>query len=199
MAEEAATALLALWNDVAPGQDTRYNAWHAHEHVPQRLSVPGILWAWRYGLQQPGAAPRYLTLYGLREAEVLDGAPYQALLHEPTPWSREMRPALRNITRWVCVLDAPSAWSAPPARLAVWTEPVASIDRGQAADADPRARLLARRLTGARPLPWLTTDAKDGRGGIDGDTLACIALEEPDATTQGDPANSTIYRLLSAH
>lgn len=201
MAEEVATALLVLWNDVTPDQDARYNAWHAHEHVPQRLTVPGILWAWRCGLEQPGAAPRYLTLYGLRDAEVLDDARYQALLYEPTPWSREMRPALLNITRWVCTLDAQSALPAPPARLAVWTGSRAKMGGvwAPAAEADARGRLLARRLPDARPLPWLTTHARDGRGGIDGDMLACTAHDAAAAATPVGQANCSIYQLLSVH
>src|SRR5688500_2038945 len=101
---DQATALLALWNDVGPELDAQYNDWHAHEHVPERLTVPGILWGRRYGRPAEDGAPRYLTLYGLRDAGVLDSEPYQRLLREPTPMSRAMRPALTNVSRWICTL-----------------------------------------------------------------------------------------------
>ena len=42
------TAFLALWNDIAAARDAEYNLWHTREHVPERLSVPGILTGKRY-------------------------------------------------------------------------------------------------------------------------------------------------------
>ncbi len=142
-----ASALLALWNGVTPALDADYNAWHAQEHVPERLTVPGILWARRYAAFWPQTGPRYLTLYGLRHAQVLEEAAYQRLLREPTPLSAQMRPHLCHLSRWVCALPVPQA--PPPGEgLRVCTadaEPAA----GQPAD------LLARRLADAAPLPWL--------------------------------------------
>src|SRR4030095_38350 len=91
---DAATALLALWNDVDPGFDAEYNDWHADEHVPERLTVPGILWGRRYGTGAGERMPRYLTLYGLQSADVLESAAYRQLLDQPTPLSRTMRPRL---------------------------------------------------------------------------------------------------------
>ena len=117
---EKATALLALWNDVDPALDTQYNEWHAKEHVPERLTVPGILWAYRYGRSEADGTPRYLTLYGLRDAAVLDSEPYQRLLREPTPMSRTMRPALCNVSRWVCTLHELPSFEHRNG-LAVWT------------------------------------------------------------------------------
>ena len=87
---DAATALLALWNDVDPALEADYDDWHAREHVPERLTVPGMAWALRYRWIAGAAMPRYLTLYGLRDPAVLDGEPYQRLLREPTPASRRM-------------------------------------------------------------------------------------------------------------
>lgn len=148
--------LLALWNDVEPSFEAEYNDWQAREHVPERCRVPGILWGLRYRLQDllPAALPRYLTLYGLRDAGVLESAAYRRLLNEPTPRSRRMRPVLSNLSRWVCrVQEHEGAWDAA-SRLAVWV-------LGSRADADagadiPRvvvdpagAHLLARRLQDA--------------------------------------------------
>lgn len=160
---EVATALLALWNDVDPQRETEYNDWHAREHVPERLTVPGMLWALRYAHAGGTTLPRYLTLYGLRHVAVLDSAAYQRLLAEPTPASRAMRPALRHIARWVCSLDVEQG-----------------IDRfdkldvrvsAQAMDA-PRALpatalLVATRIPGAADLPWLAggqAQAVEGHG-----------------------------------
>ena len=144
---ETARALLALWNDVEPSFEAEYNDWQAREHLPERCSVPGILW----GL-------RYLTLYGLRDEGVLESLAYRRLLNEPTPMSRRMRPVLSNLTRWVCRVQAhEGAWDAA-SRLAVW----ALGSRADAAAGAPRvvvqpggAHLLARRLRDTEPQPWL--------------------------------------------
>jgi hypothetical protein len=171
---EAATALLALWNDVDPVRDTEYNAWHAREHVPERLTVPGMLWALRYGRLRDGKMPQYLTLYGLRDVAVLDSAEYRRLLAEPTPASRAMRPALRNMARWVCALEVDGG-IARFERLDVRTT-------AEAMPAVPTpcstALLVASRIAGVAELPWLV----DGQTQtVQGNVLTALAhdVQEP--------------------
>ena len=103
---EGAGAILALWNDVTPELDAQYNDWHANEHVPERLTVPGMLWGRRYAALEGTGGPHYLTLYGLREVTVLESDAYRRLLANPTPMSARMRPHLQNLSRWVCVIRA---------------------------------------------------------------------------------------------
>lgn len=157
-----ATALLVLWNDVDADMEAAYHDWHANEHVPERLTVPGILWGHRYADARPAGRPRYLTLYGLRDAGVLDSAPYRRLLSHPTPASARMRPALRNLTRWVCVLhgDAAVLPGHGDDGLALWScadeAAVRAVRAGlRSAHAEPRC-WQADRLEDAAPLPWLT-------------------------------------------
>ncbi|GHC97366.1 hypothetical protein GCM10007320_52040 [Pseudorhodoferax aquiterrae] len=142
-----AAALLALWNGVDPAHAAEYERWHAEEHVPERLTVPGMQWARRYAALWPQPGPRYLTLYGLRDARVLEEDAYQRLLREPTPWSARMRPFLCDISRWVCRLAAPHA--GPQGG---WLQ----LHTASAAEpACQHADLLAERLPDAAPLPWL--------------------------------------------
>jgi len=110
---KACPAWLALWNDVTPEVEAEYNEWHGKEHVPQRLTVPGILTACRYRAQYSNQT-RYLTWYGLDGVHVLASRAYQALLSNPTPWSRRMRPHLLNMDRLACItrlasIDRPGA------------------------------------------------------------------------------------------
>jgi len=188
--EENATALLALWNDVDPALDAAYNDWHAHEHVPERLTVPGILWALRYAASA-GAAdapmPRYLTLYGLRDAQVLSSAPYRRLLEHPTPASRAMRPALRRLSRWVCSLDIDDGIERFP-HLALRT-----TGRSAPTPARPAggALLVATRIPEAAPLPWL---AGDQASPIEGDRLEGFAYQQP-AARPLDPATTAYARI----
>ena len=94
-------AVLALWNSVDTSRTREYNAWHTREHVPERLTVPGILGARRY-LRTQGCLPDYLTLYPLDTIDVLRSSQYRALLDNPTAWSQTMRPALRDFLRVPC-------------------------------------------------------------------------------------------------
>jgi hypothetical protein len=41
-------AILALWNDYPAAMAEEYEAWHTFEHVPERLTVPGMRAARRY-------------------------------------------------------------------------------------------------------------------------------------------------------
>ena len=94
-------AFLALFNDFDPERDDEYNAWHSREHVPQRLTVPGIERARRYVCR---AAPRYtyFTLYEMASTDTMRSQPYLDLLATPTPWSAAMRPSFRQFLRIPC-------------------------------------------------------------------------------------------------
>lgn len=168
---EATGALLALWNDIDPAFEPAYEDWHANEHVPERLTVPGFLWARRYAALAAGSGPRYLTLYGLRSCEVLESAAYRRLLAEPTPASALMRPRLRNISRWVCEVKClRGSWEADPLFVQTTEEPDAASIAGTGAQEREMKNgtvesqrtmesgtdcLLARRLLDAAPLPWM--------------------------------------------
>ena len=93
-------AFIALWNDRSP-QRNDYDVWHTREHVPQRLTVPGISQALRFSTGR-GPLPRYFTLYSLQNLGVLDSEPYNALLHDPTPWTLSMRPDFSRFLRLPC-------------------------------------------------------------------------------------------------
>jgi hypothetical protein len=186
------TALLALWNDVEPERDAEYNEWHSVEHVPERCTVPGILWGRRYRTRRADAGPRYLTLYGLRDPQTLESEPYLRLLREPTPASRAMRPALRNISRWVCQLhegDDPGA----AAGLVVSTTP-GTLRPGRAIAAfaaafGERTLLVGERLMGATPLPWLASGQEQAQ---DGGWLLCAPVGEFFDHTQAITAAASI-------
>lgn len=200
---ETAQALLALWNDVDPAHEAEYNDWHANEHVPERLTVPGMLWASRWRRASPGTGPRYLTLYGLRNAAVLEGAAYQCLLAEPTPDSARMRPLLRNLSRWVCEIESMRQW--PPSldtsgwlmlRTVVEGDGLGgnSLANTVAAEAvtAAAASLTAKRLPQARDLPWLQTSQAET---IAGDRLHAWALAKMPEDRSLLPA-TTLYERL---
>lgn len=94
------TAFLALWNERAATRDD-YDVWHTREHVPERLTVPGILAGQRYA-DGDGPLPSYFTLYSLRDLDVLKSPQYLAVVEQPTSWSLSMRPAMSHWYRRGC-------------------------------------------------------------------------------------------------
>ena len=65
-------AALVMWWDIAPGGDADFHEWHAREHFPERLGVPGFLRGRRYVVED--GEPRYFTLYELDRLEVTTAA-----------------------------------------------------------------------------------------------------------------------------
>jgi hypothetical protein len=95
------SAFLVFANDVDPQQREAYESWHGGHHVPQRLTVPGILRATRYRASD-GSSPEYLTVYDLAEIAVLDQPAYRRLAEQPDAVTQAMRPHLRNPLRLAC-------------------------------------------------------------------------------------------------
>src|ERR1044072_5453446 len=93
-------AFLALWNDIDDAREAEYDLWHTVEHVPQRVGLPGFISGRRY--RAAGGAAHYFTLYDVTAPAVFESPHYLALINEPTPWSRSMRPSFRNVVRAVC-------------------------------------------------------------------------------------------------
>jgi len=93
-------AFLALWNGVADAALVpEYEAWHAFEHVPERVGSPGFVAAHRHAAQPGQSCPAYFTLYELQSLGALATPQYQQLLDQPTPWSARMRGVLTDFCR----------------------------------------------------------------------------------------------------
>lgn len=121
------TAILLFGNDVRPEARAAYERWHAGHHVPQRLTVPGLLGAIRFRLAGPGG-PEYLTFYRLAQAEILEGPAYRALIETPDAETLAMRPNLLA-----------------PRRLVMQAGPVPAIPEGFA--------MLVEQAPADRPFP----------------------------------------------
>ena len=98
------TAAVAIWCDVRPEVRAEFDDWHSHEHMPERLAIPGFLRGSRW--VAASGEPSYCMIYELDSPATLTGAAYLARLNEPTPWSRRMMPEHRNMVRSLCVVRA---------------------------------------------------------------------------------------------
>jgi hypothetical protein len=96
----AGKALVAIWNDIAPEMREDFFEWHPREHMVERLGIPGFLRGRRYSAVD--ADVEFLTLYELRDVEVLVSDVYKQRLNNPTPWSTKTLPAFRNNVRGAC-------------------------------------------------------------------------------------------------
>jgi hypothetical protein len=96
--------ILAIFNNVAPGREAEFERWFQHEHLAERLAVPGFLLGRRY--EAVAAEPRFFNFYLTASPNVLLSAPYRARLDDPTPLTRiVMAEIFRDMIRTVCGLS----------------------------------------------------------------------------------------------
>jgi hypothetical protein len=98
------TGILAVWNEVDPAIEDDYNDWYLYEHVPERLTVPGMRRARRY--RTADGAPRYFACYETAAVDVLHSAAYRHQLDNPTAWTQRVMPGFRIMQRGICEVAA---------------------------------------------------------------------------------------------
>ncbi|HZD21308.1 MAG TPA: hypothetical protein VE325_11610 [Burkholderiales bacterium] len=98
-------AAVAIWCDVAFGVRQEFDDWHAHEHMPERLAIPGFLRGSRWVAER---GEGYFVLYEAQSEAAITAGPYLERLNNPTPWSRKMMPHHRNMVRGLCRVEASS-------------------------------------------------------------------------------------------
>ena len=125
-------AALAMWWDVPADARPELEHWHAHEHFPERLGLPGFRRASRWTAADGGAG--FFVVYELDAHEVLASDAYVARLNAPTPWSTRMMPLHHRMVRCQChVLASHGALTARHALTVRFT-----AAHGDAADALPQ-------------------------------------------------------------
>jgi hypothetical protein len=93
-------AALAMWWDIAAELRADFEDWHAHEHVPERLAIPGFRRGTRWSSTAGGEG--MFVLYELEGHDTLASPAYLARLDAPTPWSTRLMPHHRNMVRSQC-------------------------------------------------------------------------------------------------
>lgn len=93
--------ILAIFNNVAPGREAEFEKWFQHEHLAERLAVPGFLLGRRH--EAASGQPRLFNFYVTRSVDVLKSAAYLARLDHPTPMTRTvMSEIFKDMIRTVC-------------------------------------------------------------------------------------------------
>jgi hypothetical protein len=93
-------AAMLLSFDIVQEAIPEHDDWHTHEHLPERLSIPGFLRGTRWVALQ--GQPRYFVLYEVEHLETLASDAYLDRLNHPTPWTTKMMPHYRGMTRGLC-------------------------------------------------------------------------------------------------
>jgi hypothetical protein len=106
----AGSGALIAWHDVEKGREAEYLDWHSHEHMKERLAIPGFLQGRRYSVV--GSGPQFLILYTVRDPDVFTSQTYLEHLNHPTDWTQQVMPALRNMNRSLCRVAASSGFGA---------------------------------------------------------------------------------------
>lgn len=96
------SSALVLSFDIAPDMINEHDEWHTHEHVPERLALPGFLRGSRWVAQQ--GRPKYFVMYEVEALAALTSAAYLERLNNPTPWTAKMMPHYRGMTRGLCTI-----------------------------------------------------------------------------------------------
>jgi hypothetical protein len=106
----AGSGALIAWHDVEEGRETEYLDWHSHEHMQERLAIPGFLQGRRYSVI--GSGPQFLILYIVKVSDVFISQTYLERLNHPSEWTQQVMPALRNMNRSLCRVEASSGFGA---------------------------------------------------------------------------------------
>jgi hypothetical protein len=116
MVAKKGRGLLMVYVDVPAELEEEFNRWYNEEHIPERLSIPGVLNAARYLAVRGG--PKYLACYELAEPEAYFSDTWQHYLNNPTAWSRRMSPTVvgQNFVRNLYRLIYPAEVSAEVAQ-----------------------------------------------------------------------------------
>jgi hypothetical protein len=98
---DALPGILAIFNNAAPGREAEFEEWFQHEHLEERLAVPGFVLGRRY--EAVSGQPRYFNFYLTQSADVLKSAVYIERLNHPTPMTHKiMSEIFKDMIRTVC-------------------------------------------------------------------------------------------------
>lgn len=101
-------AAMLLSFDVVDEAVSEHDDWHTHEHLPERLSIPGFLRGTRWVALE--GRPRYFVLYEVEHLSTLASDAYLERLNHPTPWTAKMMLQYRSMSRGLCSIVGSSGF-----------------------------------------------------------------------------------------
>lgn len=99
------SAAMLLSFDIATEAVAEHDRWHTHEHLPERLAIPGFLRGTRWVAAEASAdVPRYMVLYEVESLATLSSPAYLERLNQPSPWTTRVMPHYRGMRRGLCTV-----------------------------------------------------------------------------------------------
>jgi hypothetical protein len=145
----AGEGAIAIWNDIAEAGRADFYAWHLHEHMPERVGIPGFVRGRRYRAADAATQPEFFTLYETLSFQVIQGSDYLARLNAPTEWTRAATAHFQATTRSLTRVVASHGVGSGGAMLTVRFD----IADGAVGDVVPR---ITSALEAAARLPRIT-------------------------------------------
>jgi hypothetical protein len=157
-------AAIAMWWDIAPQMQPEFEDWHSHEHMPERLGIPGFLRGTR--CIAFSGEPSYFILYEAARLSTITGGAYLERLNNPSPWSRKMMPHHANMVRSLCRVRASFGGVISRAMATIRFTPshATSSLAAQLAQLPERKGLTGAHLLEAQPMPGTQTTEQKIRG-----------------------------------
>ena len=90
------TGCFVAWYDLQPGREADHDQWHTHEHMIERVAIPGFLRGLRY--RTVSGNPRVCAIYQVEELGTFTSPAYLARLNNPTPWTSQTLPLFVGMT-----------------------------------------------------------------------------------------------------
>jgi hypothetical protein len=177
----AGEAVVAIWNGIAPEGRGNFYDWHLHEHMPERVGIPGFRRGRRFIAADAATQPEFFTLYEADTMQVLQGCDYTARLNAPTEWTKRSIVHFRDTSRALARVVASHGPGVGGAMLTLRfdADPTALAAIG----ALLRETAAAPRVCGAHlcitdeAASFVVTEEKRGRTDLDAPPR-CIALVE---------------------
>lgn len=162
------------WYDLRPGGETDHDHWHTHEHMIERVAIPGFRGGLRY--RSLTDSPRACVIYQVEALETLASPPYLDRLNNPTAWTVRSMPLVIGMNRTLCRVVSTSGHGTGGYLLTIQLAPGAGSEDGLKSwlgdEALPalaaRAGLCgAHLLIGDPEVSQVKTQEKNLRGGSD--------------------------------
>jgi hypothetical protein len=170
----AGKGCFVAWYDLRPGGETDHDHWHTHEHMIERVAIPGFQRGLRYRSLAEG--PRVCVIYQVEALETLASPAYLERLNNPTSWTTRSMPLIHGMNRTLCRVAATYGHGIGGYLLTIQLAPRIGSENGLRSwlggEALPalaaRAGLCgARLLIGDREVSQIKTQEKELRGGSD--------------------------------
>jgi hypothetical protein len=94
--------LLLFMTDIDAAHEAEFHRWYEEEHLAERMAIPGFISARRFEAIE--GSPKYLALYDLETANVLQSAAYRHIVGAgKSPWTKRMESLFKNGRRNVYI------------------------------------------------------------------------------------------------